>query len=117
MMFNDQDLAAMRQTQNDAMPDTALVKRPTRTSDSGGGTTSTLTTVATVACRVAKEPASEVLAGNREVTFVDWTITLPFGTDVLAGDSITVGARTYHVISVMSGSWSTALRAKCVGGE
>jgi len=114
-MFTLDDLAGMREVQASALPDTAVITRPTRTSDSAGGYTTVLATVATVNCRIAKNRPREILAGNRELTYADWTVTLPYGTAVLAGDTITVSGQSYQVVSVLVGSWNTAVRAYCVG--
>lgn len=116
-MLSAEDLAGMREQQEEAQPDTAVISRPVRTSDSAGGFTTSLTTVATVDCRLVRTRAQEVLAGNREVTYTDWTITLPYGTDVRPDDVITINAQTYQVIATRVGSWNTALRAYCVGSE
>jgi head-tail adaptor len=113
-MLSTEDLAGMREQQEEAQPDTAVISRPVRTSDSAGGYTTALTTIATVTCRLAPSRPREVLGGNREVTFTDWTITFPNGTDVQAGDTVVVGAQTFSVISTAVGSWSTAVRAYCV---
>lgn len=117
MMLSNEDIAGMRETQEEALPDVATISRPTRVTDSAGGYTVTPVTVETTTCRLSKTRPAEVLAGNKEVTFTDWMITLPYDTDVQAGDTITINALNYQVISKAAGSWNTALRAYCIGLE
>ena len=118
MMLSADDLAGMRATQDDALPDTATIARPTRTTDGAGGYTTVLTTILTgIACRLAKSRPREILAGDREVTYSDWVVTFPYATDVRAGDVLTISTRTYNVLATAAGSWNTAVRAYCIGAE
>jgi head-tail adaptor len=104
VMLSAADLAAMRATLTESLPDTAQVQRATRASDGMGGFTETWTTVATVPCRLAPSditPVEQVVA-ERVTDRVLWTITLPAQTDVTAADRIVVGARVFEVVGVLS---------------
>jgi hypothetical protein len=104
------ELSRMQATQQEAMPDTAEVRRPTRTPDGMGGTDQALTLVASAACRVDKVEDNPLVAqfGERIGTRQAVIVRLPAGTDVQPGDQITVGAELYEAISVPVGSWETA---------
>lgn len=103
-MLSAADLAAMRATLTECLPDIAEVQRLTRVSDGMGGFTETWATVATVPCRLAPSgntPVEQVVA-ERVTDRVLWTITLPAQTDVTATDRVVVGARTFEVVGVLS---------------
>jgi head-tail adaptor len=104
VMLSAADLAAMRATLTESLPDTAQVQRATRAPDGMGGFTETLTTVATVPCRLAPSgntPVEQVVA-ERVTDRALWTLTLPAQTDVAATDRVVVGARTFEVVGVLS---------------
>lgn len=114
-MFSATELAEMRATAALALPDTATIKRPVRTVDAAGGTSETLTTVASgVACRVARERPREVAQGGTQVVLAEWVVSLPYGTDVESGDLIEVAVRALRVVGLFAGSWRSVERALCV---
>ncbi|MCU0503877.1 MAG: head-tail adaptor protein [Anaerolineae bacterium] len=115
-MLTAADLTAIRSAANASLVDTCLIKRATSTSDGVGGYTSTWTTTATVACRVApaRSPAELHLA-ERVAAVQGWTITLPYNTDVLPTDRLMVGSRTFEVIGRLAAeTYETARRVVCV---
>lgn len=114
-MLTLDDLAGMREVQESALPDTAVISRLTRTYDDTGGYSETSTTVATVACRVTRERPREVVQGEQPVVLADWVVTLPYGTDVRPDDNITVNGQVLHVVGLLNASWRTAERALCTG--
>ncbi len=105
------ELTALRAEQEKALPDTAAIRRLTRTSDGAGGFTSSEATVATVAARITatlgstERPIAERL-GLAEAAVV----TLPYGTDVELADRVLINGATWDVVALLSKSWSTALR-------
>jgi head-tail adaptor len=103
-MLSPAELASMRATLLASLPDTAQVRRATRTSDGMGGTIDTWTTVATVACRVSPShntPTEQAIA-NQVRGRVLWTLTLPAGTSVRSDDRVLVGSRTFEVLGVLA---------------
>lgn len=103
-MLTAAEIADMRSTVEDALPDTALVSRRTLTPDGYGGASDSWATVATVACRVSPDAfagGERPIAGG-EQAIAAWLITLPAETDVTATDRIVIGARTFEVIAVMA---------------
>lgn len=114
-MITPDELAAMRATQVETLPDTCQVRRKTLTSDGMGGQIENWETVTTVACRVAPSghsPQEQVIAERMSATST-WTLTLPADTDVTAADRLVVGARTFEVAAVLARSFETARRVVC----
>lgn len=109
------ELTAMRDVLDQSLPDTAIVVRSTLTPDAYGGQTQTLTTVATVPCRVSPTGArgSDSTIGGVVASLSAWTITLPSETDVNVSDRITVGARSFEVTEVAARSWEISRRVYC----
>lgn len=114
MVFSTLELAAMRETAAIALPETVTLKRPTRTVDAAGGIVETLNTVTTTAGRVAREQPREVTQANKTTILAEWIVTLPYGTDVGAGDVLEVNGQTLHVVGRFTGSWRTCERVLCV---
>ena len=114
-MLSAADLAAMRTTQEAALPDTATIKSATSgRSDTGGVTTSWGGTTA-VACRLSSRGVpEEYLAMGAERGVQYWMVTLPYGTAVTADNRLVIGTRTLEIVGFASGGkWETALRAVC----
>ena len=111
MLLSTADLTRMRAVLNRTLPDTATIERDTRVSDGSGGYTVTTATTGPFACRVAVPSGKEqVIAGKLDAVGT-WTITLPAGTDVGAGDRIKVGSRTFDVtIPLRPRSWELSRR-------
>lgn len=116
-MLTADELTDIRATQTANLPDTATIRRVTRSSDGGGGFTASWTDVATgIACRstMTKQPVT-LLNAYRETVFADWIVTLPYGTAVLSEDEIvTSRGNTLVVIGPIAGPWTTAVRVACV---
>lgn len=88
-MLTADDLAGMRETLNDSLPDACTLVLDTLTSDDAGGHTRAPEDGDTVACRITPRQAatasgqikdSEIEAVGRVLTQAPWLITLPFGT-------------------------------------
>jgi len=112
-MLSSEELAAMRQTQNSALPDVADILRPAVAVDAVGEPVETLTTVATgVACRISpNRQGKQAIVGERIVDVAPYVVTFPYGTDVRAGDRIVSGGATYEVLGVrVAGNWATAVQ-------
>lgn len=114
-MLSTAQLDSMRVTLDESLPDTAVVKRDTLTSDGAGGYTTSEATVATVACRVAPSGGREAVIAGRLDAVATWTLTLPALTDVTAKDRIVVGTRTFEIAAVLDPrSWEIGRRVLCV---
>ena len=115
-MLTDTQLAAMRATAGQALPDTCTIQRKTSVSDGGGGTTETWGDHATgVACRVAPVGGGETgTAGDRIRDETTHVITVPAGTDVTEADRLVVGGQTYEATAVRRrGAWEITRRVEC----
>lgn len=115
-MLTASELAAMRSTLTESLPDTAQVQRKTRVSDGMGGFTETWEVVATVACRVSPSGLSsqERAVAERLGSSRVWTITLPAQTGVQTPDRITVGSRSFEVAGIGNRSDEICRRVICV---
>lgn len=115
-MFTAEELAGMRDTQEDALPETASIYSVPLSSDGQGGyTEDALSLLSTAACRVAPAEGmyAQMLAERLGVLQL-WRITLPAGTIVAHANRIVVSGVTYQVIEDPSrGSWETATRVLC----
>lgn len=122
-MLTTAELAAMRDTADDALPDTCTITR-TDGEASFDPETDTWTPaptddVYTGACRVRPDRPTVVDAGEQPVTLRTFTATLPHSaTGVQQDDTLTVTASTdaalvgvaFRVVDVRAGSWDIARR-------
>ena len=106
------ELTAMRATQADTLPGTAVISRNTPTSDGMGGWTDAWAAIGTVDGRVApaQESGSERLVADKITEEDAWVITMPYATDVTAKDRVAIDSRTFEVVTVLPWSWETARR-------
>lgn len=94
------------------------VTRVTRTpAGNGGAITATVTVAAAVPCRVspAGRAERELVAGARRTVELAYTVPLPAGTDVRAGDQLALDdGRTLDVVAVPTYTLTVLTRAVCV---
>jgi hypothetical protein len=114
-MLTDADLAAMREAQDLALPDTCTRTRTALTQTAGGGYTETAASTLTPPCRTSSRGVpQEYLRQAVESGRAAMMVTVPQGSDVLATDKLTIGGVVYQVIGFASaGGWETALRCVC----
>lgn len=113
-MLNAAELASMRATQAQALPNQAtIVRRAYAPSDSGGQIEST--TLLTLPCRAATASAKDAaLIAGQVVEKPLWRLTFAAGADVRSDDQIRVGGRAFEVLSLLAGGdWETARVALC----
>jgi len=111
-MLSNADLLAMRTAVQEAMPDSAQVRRKTLASDGAGGLIPTWEDVATIACRLAPiGRGDEVLLAGKPAEESVFVVTLPHDSNVQVEDRLVIGSRTFKVMSMQSRSWEIA---KCV---
>lgn len=107
--LSDAELSDMRTDGTSALPSLCYVQRLTNTSDGAGGTTKAYanTTINQIACHVStvaggSGPESE--RTGRIEQEVNWTVLLPYGTDVKATDRIAIEALILEVKAVATPS-------------
>lgn len=114
-MFSAADLAAMRETQESALPDTGYIKTVTLTGDGQGGYTAAYGAPVAVSCRLAPALSHDerILAERLGVQSL-WRITFPAGTAVANTCVIVIGSAEYEVVSeTIAHSWETAKQVLC----
>lgn len=117
-MLTTVDLAGMRDQQEQALPETVDLSRPSGASDGAGGADVGYDVLGSYACRISpsgNSPTVQVLAERLGIE-IPWLVTMPEGTDVCEGDRLhTADGRVLEVVGVVKGgSWETARRVACV---
>ena len=99
-MMTDAELSQLRSDVLDLLPDTVVIQRHSHgTVDAYGyGGTVTTSAVGTVVARVDpyKQSGPQVV-GARETDTNYRQLTVPYGTDIAAGDEVVYGGRTYQI--------------------
>jgi len=115
-MLSTAELAQLRATLDESLPDTAIIQRATRASDGMGGFDETWSNAGTVECRVSpsgREPEERMIA-ERLGSVTLWTVTLPAETNVTAADRIAVDSRAFEVVAVLARrSYEISTRVVC----
>lgn len=105
----------LRSLSEQFLPDTCSVMRNTPT-QSGDGASESWASVATVACRVSPlaSGSTENVGADESIRAVNqWTIWLPYGTDVTVADRIGYGSRTFEIGRVGTRSYETVRELIC----
>lgn len=116
-MLTAAELASMRTTQEEAMPDTCTLKRPTWTiAGNNAKTPGVPTTIGTYACLVSVATQSwQRIVGGSYGDVPQFVFALPYGTDVRTTDHIVYDGERYEVVGLLANNaWMTAVRAVCV---
>ena len=116
-VLSDSDIAMMRTTIEDMLPDVCNILSEALAADGQGGQTSTWGTASTnVACRLDEDNRTganqlvPIAGGLRESH--RYVLSLLHDATIAAHDRVEVGSNTYHVISVNEGvSWQAVTRA------
>lgn len=113
-MLTTAEVTAMRSVQAQALPETGVITRLTRTSDGMGGFTEAWTASGTADCRIAPSGGNETTVAGKLSSVGTWTLTFANGVDVRAEDRVMVGTQTFAVETTAAGSvdgtWQTAMR-------
>lgn len=115
-MLTAKDLAYMRDSIEELLPDTCNILSVTRTPDGQGGFTETWgTAVVGAACRLDRQQAvgrrGEIVSGAALEAYTGWVISLPQATAVNVANRIEISSSSYNVTSVDNGkSWSAVVR-------
>ena len=90
-----------------------VIKRKVKSDDSMGGSTFTLSTVATVNCHVREEQKSQdTVVGDSVRGLTYFTLWVPHGTDIRPEDQVTIGSYDYEIIEGDEGK-SYSLNVQC----
>lgn len=115
-MHTDVDLTFMRETQELALPGTAVIQGTVSVSDGQGGYYESYAGVGTVPARLYPQTTrsySEGTGGAQIISETMWFITMPWDTVVDARNRISMEGRTWEVVSVNNDeNWRTAIRAR-----
>ncbi len=107
MTLTANELAAMRDTIAQLLPDTCYILSGTATSDGAGELTYTWGTTSTASCRIDPVKSREQISGEGLQLYNLFTLTVPYDTTVSANNHIQIGAVEYAVVSVIDGnSWA-----------
>jgi hypothetical protein len=115
-LLSTAELAEMRATQLEALPDTATILRRSLTSDGRGGQAESYSEAGSAACRISFEGGNKPIMpdsvdGGRPAPQERFIVTLPHDADVLETDRLTIGDDTFEIVtSLAARSWQTAKR-------
>lgn len=101
-MLTDAELAAMRETAEAALPDSAIVYRKTRTSDGGGGGSTSWAASGTYDARFGPSAGAEDLVSERIAAQLDGFVTLPHDAIATEADRVAIKGTTYEVLTVLA---------------
>jgi len=115
-MLTNADLAYMRATQEDALPDSCTRERTPMVADGQGGFIAGTPVVVTLPCRKASRGIPDHYMAMQAAQGKQlWMVTFAYGADVRARDVLTIGGVDMTVLGLASGgAWETAVRAVCV---
>lgn len=116
LFLSTDDLAQMRADVERMLPDTAVIKAVTRTSDGAGGWSESWSPVTggTVACRLDPMTKSERWAARagQEMLAVQYQLTVPYDAPLAADRQVVVGGSVYEVVQMdVDHSWNVSKRA------
>ncbi len=110
------EIAALRSTQNKAMPDTGVILRGTLAADGMGGFTQGTVAAGTVSGRllpVGGYSSNEALGAAQPLSVSRYWWTVPYDTDIGVNDVVRVGNQLVRVLEVnLDAGWETAKRCK-----
>jgi hypothetical protein len=113
-MLSAAEVTSMRSVQAAALPEMATITRRTFTPDGMGGQVEAASAFQ-LPCRasVASAQQAQLVAGQLNERTA-WRITFAANADVRETDMITVGTRSFEVLTLLAGgSWETARVALC----
>lgn len=103
--------------EHDILPwlhDTANIFRPQRTQDAYGVVREMVSLIGATPCRVSENRAAAELVAQQMANVAAWTVVVPAGADVRAGDILEVGGRRFRVTSVVGPStFGVTQRCSC----
>lgn len=116
-LLSTAELAEIRATQLEALPDTATILRRALVADGRGGQVATYTAQAeTVACRLSFEDRDkpkmlDAVTSGRPEPQERFIVTLPHDASIEETDRLTINGATFEIVtSLAARSWETAKR-------
>lgn len=117
MTLSAAEIADMRDTIEDTLPDTCVIQRPTMVSDGQGGKTATWAAAGTVICRLSPQGANtgdESARADRTSGEEDWIVTFPALTNVNTTDRLVILGSTFEPVALRAvRSWELSRRVSC----
>jgi SPP1 family predicted phage head-tail adaptor len=106
------ELADMRATIGELLPDTCVIKTLTTVPDGMGGQTETWSASGTANCRLDRRSGGERMAGGAIRAYAEWVLTVPYNTALTTESQVEHNGLTYNVTEVNSDkSWKDCVRA------
>jgi head-tail adaptor len=120
-MLSAGEIAGMRAQIGETLVDTAVIQTRSFVDNQGGGGTLVWAVSGTVDCHVAPVIArgdQEQLVADRTTSTADWWVTVPAETPITSTSRLTVGSRTFEVVSLQAPrSWELHRRLQCAEVE
>ena len=115
-MLSERELAGMRTTNVEALPEIAVVQRATYAADGKGGTATETSTVGTFPCRIGSlSQADQTVYAEKLGARVGAYLIFPSGTPVASRDRVLIGVRAFEVLAAPDrGAWELTRRTVCV---
>jgi hypothetical protein len=115
-MLTPRELASMRTTNVEALPEIAVVQRSTYGADGRGGTETITSNIGTFPARIGSlSQADQTMYADKLGARVGFIIVFPSGTPVEPRDRVVIGARSFEVLaSPDRGAWELTRRAVVV---
>jgi hypothetical protein len=119
MVLSSGDLARMRTTAEQLMPDTCTIQTVTMTRDAfGGATKAWANTYTGVVCRlmraVRSTPRTIEAGGAQQAVTADWVVTLHHDQAIALGDRLVFTNVTLEPLAINTDkSWEVATRVEC----
>lgn len=119
MSLSTAELNSIRALEETWQTSTAIIYRVgTATPDGIGGFTDSLAAIGTVTCDLWQqnnEQKETSDSANQDLSTIEWYITVPFDTDILAKDVVTVESKSFDILSVpLDQSLNSALRCTAI---
>ncbi|UYN89892.1 MAG: phage head closure protein [Anaerolineales bacterium] len=112
MTLTAAELADMRATIAELLPDTCVIKTLTTAPDGMGGQTETWSASGTATCRLDRRSGNERMAGGAIRAYGEWVLTVPYNTALTTDNRVEHNGLTYNVTEVNSDkSWKDCVRA------
>ena len=110
-MLSASDLASARAALEESLPDLAVIKNPSWTSDGRGGGTTTFTAAGTVACRITPLTGDDRVEGERLAADSESLVTVPFDATVDSDSVLEIESRLFSVTNLREPrSWAVSQR-------
>lgn len=112
-MLTNADLAFMRNTIGQLLPDTCSIVTITNVPDGEGGSTESRSTASGIPCRLDVVQGREQVTGGAVQPYISYMLSLPYDTTIGLTNIITHNSVDYFVKSVNLGqSWIAVRRVE-----